>query len=81
MALTKEVEYKYEILPSGDIQEREKTLILEDGVVIADTNHRRVISPGADLNDESADVKALGKLFHTAEKIAAKTAREAEKTE
>jgi len=69
MALTKEVEYKYEILPNGNIQEREKTLILEDGVVIADTNHRRVIEPGDDVSEERADIKALAKQFHTAARV------------
>ena len=82
MALTEKKEYKYEVLPNGSIQEREKTLIMRDGVVIADTNHRRVIEAGDDVTSESADLKALAKQFHTSERKAArKAARQAERAE
>ncbi len=69
MALTEKKEYKYEILPNGSIQEREKTLIMRDGVVIADTNHRRVIEAGDDVSMERAELQGLAGVVHTPERV------------
>ena len=67
MAITKEiVEDKIEVV--GDfkhIQVRTATVIKEDGVEISRSFQRHVISPNDDSTNESADVKAMVKQFHT----------------
>ena len=67
MAITKEtVQDKLEIV--GDfkhIQIRTATIIKEDGVEISRTFHRHVVGPNDDSTNESADVKAMVKQFHT----------------
>lgn len=49
------------------IQVRERTDIVEDGKVISSTYHRWVIAPNQDHSQESADVQAMCKQFHTQE--------------
>ena len=67
MAITKEViQDKIEVV--GDfkhIQVRTATVIKEDGKEISRSFHRHVISPDSDSTNESADVKAMVKQFHT----------------
>ena len=67
MAITKEtVQDKIEIV--GDfkhIQVRTATVIKEDGKEISRSFHRHVVSPNDDSTNESADVKAMVKQFHT----------------
>ena len=67
MAITKEtVQDKIEVV--GDfkhIQVRTATIIKEDGVEISRTFHRHVVGPNDDSTNESADVKAMVKQFHT----------------
>ena len=67
MAITKEViQDKIEVV--GDfkhIQVRTATVIKEDGVEISRSFHRHVVSPDSDSTNESADVKAMVKQFHT----------------
>ena len=67
MAITKEViQDKIEVV--GDykhIQVRTATIIKEDGKVISRSFHRHVVSPDSDSTNESADVKAMVKQFHT----------------
>tara|TARA_B100000242_G_C43003458_1_gene466252 strand:+ start:772 stop:1023 length:252 start_codon:yes stop_codon:yes gene_type:complete len=67
MAITKEtIEDKWEIV--GDfkhIQVRTATIIKEDGVEISRSFHRHVVSPDSDSTNESDDVKAMVKQFHT----------------
>ena len=67
MAITKEiVQDKIEVV--GDfkhIQVRTATVINEDGVEISRSFQRHVISPTDDSTNESADVKAMVKQFHT----------------
>lgn len=69
MAITKEeVQDKVELV--GDfkhIQVRTATIIKEDGVEISRSYHRHVVAPDSDSSKESADVKAMVKLFHTDE--------------
>lgn len=49
MALTKEtIVDKVEVLADGQIQVREKEVVLEDGKEIASNFHRRVLDPGRD---------------------------------
>ena len=67
MAITKEViEDRIEVV--GDfkhIQVRTATVIKEDGVEISRTFHRHIIAPDGDSSDQSDDVKAMVKQFHT----------------
>ena len=69
MAITKEtIEDKIEVV--GDfkhIQVRTATVIKEDGKEISRSYHRHVIAPDSDSTNESADVKAMVKQFHTSE--------------
>ena len=67
MAITKEqIQDRFEIV--GDfkhIQVRTATVIKEDGVEISRTFSRHVVAPDSDSSNESADVKAMVKQFHT----------------
>tara|TARA_R100000353_G_scaffold126505_1_gene89822 strand:+ start:1764 stop:2015 length:252 start_codon:yes stop_codon:yes gene_type:complete len=69
MAITKEqIQDKIEVV--GDfkhIQVRTATVIKEDGKEISRSYHRHTVSPDADSSNESADVKAMVKQFHTDE--------------
>lgn len=49
------------------IQVREKVVVTEDGNIISESYHRKVISPNQDHSQESADVQAMCKQFHTQE--------------
>ncbi len=78
MALEKKVEEHLEILPNGNIQIKTVTKILDDGVVIASTNHRSVCEPGDVVLDKSARVKDIAPVIWKPEVIAAhKAAKEA----
>jgi len=67
MAITKEViEDRIEVV--GDfkhIQVRTATIIKEDGVEISRSFHRHIIAPDGDSSNQSDDVKAMVKQFHT----------------
>ena len=69
MAITKEeIQDKIELV--GDfkyIQVRTATVIKEDGKEISRSYHRHVVAPNSDSSNESADVKAMVKQFHTDE--------------
>ena len=70
MALTKEISYDYEIRGVGkNIQQRKKTIIMEDGNELSSAFHRRVYSIGESLegiNDETV-VKSLSSSLWTQE--------------
>ena len=67
MAITKEiVQDKIEIVGEfKKIHVRTATVIKEDGVELSRSFHRHVVGPNSDSTNESADVKALVKQFHT----------------
>ena len=66
MALTKEITYDYEIRTIyKNIQERRKTAIVEDGEELSFSYHRRVLTIGDDLSDESDELKALSSSLWT----------------
>ena len=69
MAITKElVEDKIEVVGEfKHIQVRTATVIKEDGKEISRSYHRHVVAPDSDSSNESADVKAMVKQFHTNE--------------
>lgn len=78
MALTERmVVDKMEVV--GDfkhIQVRTATIIERDGVEVSRSFHRHVVSPDSDTSSESADVKAIAKVVHTAAVKAAYASRE-----
>jgi pantothenate synthetase len=58
-----------EILEDGHIQVRTVTRVLEDGVIISESNHREVVSPGDDYSKQPDNVKAICAVVHTADSI------------
>ena len=71
MAITKRFELKEEILPNQTIQVRKATIVEEDGVELGRTYHRHVLTPGADVSGEEAEVQAIANALWTDEVIAA----------
>ena len=66
MALEKVVTYDYEIRTEfKTIQQRTRTAIEEDGVELSFSYHRNSFTIGADLSNESADVRALSSSLWT----------------
>ena len=69
--ITKAIEYdKIEVVNAWNIQVRKATKIMEeqsDGSKkeISRSFHRHVVSPDSDSTNESDDVKAMVKQFHT----------------
>jgi hypothetical protein len=70
---------KIESLPSGIVQVRTKTTIMEDGNEIGSAFHRHVITPGADYSGEDNRVQAICAATHTPEVIEAYKAATAAK--
>jgi urease accessory protein UreE len=62
---------KIEVLLAGQIQVRRRDQVLKDGVEIAATYHRHVLSPGDDLSNEDPRVVAIAEATWTPEVIAA----------
>ena len=72
MALEKQtVVDKIEVLESGCVQVRTATRIMEDGVQLSSSYHRKVIAPADDYSTEDARVQAICAATHTAEVVAA----------
>jgi hypothetical protein len=67
----KSVVDKIEVLLLGQIQVRRRDQILKDGVEVAATYHRHVLSPGNDLTNEDPRVVAIAEATWTPEVIAA----------
>ena len=68
MALTKEaVIDKMEVLEDGQISIRTANRILEDGVVISQSYHRKVLAPLDDISGEDAKVQAIANAHWTQE--------------
>jgi hypothetical protein len=83
MALEKVItQDKIEIAgPHKMVQVRTKTAILEDGVELSSSFHRRVVAPNADITGESAEVQSICNAVHTQavkDAYAARLASEAE---
>ena len=68
--LTKEIGTQVTVLEDGQLQVKEVTRIIEDGVVISSSNHRRVVAPDDDTSLETGHVKKAADAFHDAETIA-----------
>jgi len=73
MALEKQIiDDKVEITgPFKHLQIRQATVILDDGVEISRSFHRRVVGPLDDVSGETAEVQALAAVVHTDEVKAA----------
>ena len=67
----KSVVDKIEVLLNGSIQVRRRDQILKDGVEVAATYHRHVLSPGDDISAEDSRVAAIASVTWTDEVIAA----------
>lgn len=60
MALTeKKIVDLIEVLESGHLQIREANVIEKDGIIIAKTFHRYVISPGEDVSDKEQKIQDI----------------------
>jgi hypothetical protein len=60
MALTeRKVVDLIEVLESGQLQIREANIIEKDGVIVAKTFHRYVISPGEDIGDKEQKIQDI----------------------
>lgn len=70
MALEKQVGYTMEVLEDGQIQVKEITRVIDDGVFLSQAFHRHVVSPGDDLSREVERVRAVAEAVHTPEVIA-----------
>jgi urease accessory protein UreE len=62
---------KIEVVDSGCVQVRTKTIVTENGVVIGSSLHRHVVAPGDDYAEEDTRVQAICAATHTAAVIAA----------
>ena len=62
---------KIEVLLNGSIQVRRRDQILKDGVEVAATYHRHVLSPGDDTSAEDPRVAAIAAATWTDEVVAA----------
>ena len=70
MALSESFEYKLEIIPPYSvIQVRRADIISRDGVEIARSYHRHVVSPGDDVSTEPAEVQAVAGALWTSEVV------------
>ena len=66
MALTKKVEIgSIEVLPMGQIQVRQDTIIEEDGKQLSKSYHRHVVEPDSDISNEDQRVKDVANTVHT----------------
>jgi hypothetical protein len=61
---------KIEVLEDGQIQVRTATRIVEDGVVISTSFHRKVVAPGDDVSSEDVKVKSIAGAIHTPAAVA-----------
>ena len=59
------------ILEDGQMQIRRADIVERDGVEIARSFHRHVISPGQDVSSEDPRVRAIADVVHTSEVIVA----------
>ena len=62
---------KIEVLLNGSVQVRRRDQILKDGVEVAATYHRHVLSPGDDTSAEDPRVAAIAAATWTEQVIAA----------
>ena len=74
MALTKEISHDCQACEDGQLQVREITRIMEDGVEISKTYHRHIVDVGDDVSGQPQFVQDLASNFHTPARISARAA-------
>ena len=68
MAITKEVVIdQITVLEDGQMQVRECTRIMEDGVELSKSYHRHVANPDSDMTKEDKKVSDIAAVVHTKE--------------
>ena len=68
MALTKVITYDYEIRGAHKhINERQKIAVMEDGIQLSYSYHRRVLTPDMDVSSESDEIKGMAVALWTDE--------------
>lgn len=71
MAIEKQVVIdKIEVLERGEIQVRQATRIIDEGIEIAKTYHRWAYAPGDDVSEQTDLVKAISNLVWTPKVVA-----------
>ena len=70
MPIIKRNEVTQTVDPRGNISVLTVTIIEEDGVEIARTNHREVLAPGDSTAGKPAEVAAIAAVVWTQQKIA-----------
>lgn len=79
MALEKVITYDYEVRGEfKHINERAKTIVMEDGEELSYSYHRRVLTPDADVSSESDEIKGMASALWTDAVKAAWAAKQAE---
>ena len=68
--IEKQIIDKIEVVENNSIQIRTATIIEKDGIEIAKTYHRHVLSPGDDINNEDVKVQSIANAIWTDEVIA-----------
>lgn len=69
--LTTETVVSQLVVTEGNcVQIRTSTRVMEDGVKLSESYHRKVISPGDDYSSEDAIVQSVCAALHTPEMIA-----------
>ena len=68
--IEKQIIDKIEVLENNSIQIRTETIIEKDGIEIAKTFHRHVLSPGDDITNEDVKVQSIANAIWTDEIIA-----------
>ena len=75
--LTKETETITTVLADGQLQVLTVTHIVEDGVRLSSSNHRKVIDVGDDVTNEDQLTKDIAGSVHTPERANARAAARA----
>lgn len=72
--LTEKTEQLIEILPNGVIQVRNTRIIMDNGVEISRSYHRKVIDVEDDVSNESDRIQAIAPQIRTPQVIAGRKA-------
>lgn len=72
MALTERKEAQVTVLPDGQLQVRETTIIERDGVEVTRAHHRKVVEVGADVSAEEPLVQEIAQAVHTPARVQAR---------
>jgi len=78
MALTKQqITGQIEVGENGSLGIRSDTIVLDDGVELNRSFHRKVLAPGDDVTGEDAKIQAVAAAVWTDEVVAAWVASQA----